>query len=380
MAIGAGDLKGVSIVVIGAGAVGSVVGYRLAQAGAFITVVDSQPPGTGTTGNTFAWLNSFNKSPKNYNDLNRKSIVDHQSLQDELGGNWVHLSGLLQWANSGDNDSAQQLAEKVNNLRNWGLHVDEIEPHTVMNELEPKLKIDEDRVQTVYRVDSEGWLDGAEMARSLVHATTDHFGGKYETANVTGIAVDNNRVASVVLDNGRQLDTELIINAAGPDAGMVASLAGASLPVDRVVGMIVQTEQSPVSITHVVRCPETNMRPDGVDSGKFLLHPPYLDNYVSENEPTSLTHPVVDQAMDGLRSIAPDLRNTSAERLIVGVRPIPRDGFPIVGFDNSVGGFYSVVTHSGITLSARLGRLVADDLVLGGVSELDDYRPSRFAL
>jgi glycine/D-amino acid oxidase-like deaminating enzyme len=58
---------------------------------------------------------------------------------------------------------------------------------------------------------------------------------------------------------------------------------------------------------------------------------------------------------------------------------VPKDGFPIVGFDPTVFNLYHVVTHSGITLAARLALLVTEELTGGDTAPLDAYRPARFA-
>src|SRR6185503_13103005 len=52
------------VIVIGAGVVGANVAYRLAQAGAEVIVVDAGAPGGGTSGASFAWANSFGKTPR----------------------------------------------------------------------------------------------------------------------------------------------------------------------------------------------------------------------------------------------------------------------------------------------------------------------------
>ena len=48
------------VIVIGAGAVGAATAFRLAQAGARVTVLDAGRIGGGTSGTSFAWINSAN--------------------------------------------------------------------------------------------------------------------------------------------------------------------------------------------------------------------------------------------------------------------------------------------------------------------------------
>jgi len=50
--------------------------------------------------------------------------------------------------------------------------------------------------------------------------------------DVTGIERQGNRVTGVTLDNGERLEAGIVVNAAGPNAGKVAGMAGLVLPVE----------------------------------------------------------------------------------------------------------------------------------------------------
>jgi glycine/D-amino acid oxidase-like deaminating enzyme len=82
-----------------------------------------------------------------------------------------------------------------------------------------------------YGRSGEGWFDAHAMLmlfrKALRQKKID-----FITADVTGIARDGNRVIGVSLDNGEVLEAGTIINAAGPNAGKVAALAGLALPVE----------------------------------------------------------------------------------------------------------------------------------------------------
>src|SRR5579871_803460 len=174
--VGADYLKGARIVVIGGGAVGAALTYRLAQAGARTVVVERNYAGSGTSGNSFAWLNGFSKSPRHYHRLNVMSIRDDQDLADELGGTWAHVDGALHWEPDDREVQADKIRKNVSQLREWGVRVDETSPEVVMRELEPDLLIDPDRVSTVYVVPREGWLEGITMAHRVIHAAITRYG------------------------------------------------------------------------------------------------------------------------------------------------------------------------------------------------------------
>ena len=80
-----------------------------------------------------------------------------------------------------------------------------------------------------------------------------------------------------------------------------------------------------------------------------------------------------------LSRLCPRIRAEDFERLTLGFRPMPTDDRPIVGALQSAPDVHVAVTHSGVTLAAILGQLVADEVVRGTrAAVLGPYRPERF--
>jgi glycine/D-amino acid oxidase-like deaminating enzyme len=64
----------------------------------------------------------------------------------------------------------------------------------------------------------------------------------------------------------------------------------------------------------------------------------------------------------------------------VGFRPMPADGFPIVGRPPGRERLYIAVLHSGITLAPAVGKFAAEELLRGRRDPLlAPYGPARFA-
>ncbi len=63
------------VVVVGAGVLGASVAYRLAGAGCRVTILEAAQVGAGTSGCSFAWLNSSRKTPRAYHDLNAAGMA-----------------------------------------------------------------------------------------------------------------------------------------------------------------------------------------------------------------------------------------------------------------------------------------------------------------
>ena len=370
------QLTDANVVVIGAGVIGSALTYRLAQAGAKVTQVDRRYPGAGTSGASFAWLNAFSKPPHEYHELNASSIREHERLAAEVNGDWLHLDGSLTWIDDIDVAARQQFQQNLRQLAEWGYRVERTTPDVVARELEPDLTIDPARVSEVFVAPGEGWLDGVRMAHSLAHAAERRYGATFVHATVVGLGRVAHRVNSVELDDGRRLPADVILNAAGPDASHVAGLAEANLPLKREVGVLVTTRPTSACVRHVVRGPSAHLRPDG--GSRLLLQRVEYDYLVTEQTATDVGHPVCALLMSDAAEILPAVGQVSPEAMRIGIRAMPVDGFSIVGFEPEMAGLYEVVTHSGITLSAILARLVTADLSGAQVSELVPFRPDRF--
>jgi glycine/D-amino acid oxidase-like deaminating enzyme len=77
----------------------------------------------------------------------------------------------------------------------------------------------------------EGWFDAYGLMLLLRAAARDK-GARYLHGEVTGMARNGARVTGVTLASGESIGAGLIVNAAGPQAGDVATMAGLALPVE----------------------------------------------------------------------------------------------------------------------------------------------------
>ena len=369
-------LRDARIVIVGAGVIGATLGYRMAQAGARVTMVERRFPGAGTSGSSFAWINGMDKPPRDYHRLNIRSIRDHEDLADEIGGDWVHVAGSLHWAATGDGARASALERSVRRLKGWGMRVDRLTPAQAVRELEPDLVIDPDAVTTVYLVHRAGWLDPMAMAHGTSSAAVERYGAELLHGEVVGVRTTRGMIEALVLADGRELAADVFINAAGPDAARLAVLAGVTLPIERTPGLLLITAPTPARLGRVVHSAEVHLRPDG--GGRVMIQSEPLDSHAVDGSPMAVDDELVREAMERARAVMPALSHVGAEAVRLGVRPVPKDGFPIVGFDPSLGNLYHVVTHSGVTLAARLALLVTEELTGGDGELLHPYRPSRF--
>ena len=111
--------EGTEVAAIGGGVVGAAVTYHLARRGARVTLLDAGEPGAGTSAASFAWLNSHNKEPRPYHDLNVAGMAEHAALAREFAAApWLHLGGALEWATT--TGGAEALRRHAARLNGWG--------------------------------------------------------------------------------------------------------------------------------------------------------------------------------------------------------------------------------------------------------------------
>jgi glycine/D-amino acid oxidase-like deaminating enzyme len=82
-----------------------------------------------------------------------------------------------------------------------------------------------------YGRSGEGWFDAHAMLM-LFRKALRGMNVDLIIASAAGIARQGNRVTGVSLDNGETLEAGIVVNAAGPNAGKVAAMAGLALPVE----------------------------------------------------------------------------------------------------------------------------------------------------
>ncbi len=126
-------------VVIGAGVLGASVAARLAGAGMRVTLLEADQPGRATSRWSFAWVNSNDKGPRPYHDLNHAGLRAWAELAPDLdGAAWYRPVGNLELASS--DAGRAELAARVHRLTGWGYPARLIDAAEAA-EIEPALRL-----------------------------------------------------------------------------------------------------------------------------------------------------------------------------------------------------------------------------------------------
>jgi D-hydroxyproline dehydrogenase subunit beta len=391
--------------VIGAGVLGASVAARLAAAGHQVTLLDRDQPGRATSRWSFAWLNSNDKKPRPYHDLNQAGLRAWAELAPDLdGAAWYRPVGHVELATSAE--ARAELAARVRRLASWGYQARLIDASEA-RQLEPSLLLeptpDLPRVSAetpdaiAWNVSAEtpaaawfpgeGYLLTGPLIERLVARAVSH-GAELLTGaqgHVTGLAVRPGTTPLVRTAAGSALEADEVICCAGRWVPGLAALAGAAgqvpllpweAPGATAPGLVVQVGPvSPAGPVRLVHVPGISLRPH--PGG--LLHLEASDAAVDLHTPDAELRRWAAELLDRARRAVRGLDDARVVAYQVCVRPMPADGQSIVGRLPGAPGVYVAVTHSGVTLAAHLADLITADLTSAApVAELAPYRPDRF--
>ena len=363
-------MKDYDVAIVGLGVVGASAVYAAAWAGARVLALDQGAPGSGTSGASFAWLNSVRKEPEVYHRLNAAGMTAHRELSKELGGDaGHHEGGSLEWAESGADE--RELRERVHRLASRGYPAEFITRDRA-RELEPGLAIP-DHVSEVAFYGADAWLDAPKLIGRLLAAASARGADVRDGRAVRSLRARGDRIEAIVTDHG-ELAAQSVLVCVGPSTQAFLEPLGAVIPVGRVPGLLAVTSPTSAPLGRVVHAPGVHLRPDA--TGGLLLGAEDVDTLASNSgSPVALGELLLERAA----RVFPAARQLKVADRRIGVRPMPGDRHTIAGRIPGLTNAWMIATHSGITLGPLLGRLVADEIVRAAPSPvLAPFRPDRF--
>lgn len=376
--------KPANVAVIGAGIMGAAIAFRLARRGVSVALFDASQPGHGASSHSFAWINAGAKEPIGYHNLNRRSLEMWPRFAAEIGDHGDPDSIGLRWGGKVSWESgpaaAEGLAARVRQLQSWGYPTRLIDADE-LKRLEPSLDIGP--VVAAEYSPNEGQVEpqmvvDACLRRLLesgceIHANTEVHG--FERSG-------DGRVRSLAAASGSR-DVDAVVIAAGAATTRLAALANVNVPQAQSPGVVIRTNPLPPLLQNV---PVVYAPP--LDDGRREIHLRQCADgrmMIGEGDQESLAEDDTQAHADDLLSRAcrylPGLAGAQAVPVPVGWRPMPLDGYPVMGFTSEAPNLYVALTHSGVTLAPALSQLAAQE-ICGGIpadAVLGPYRPQRFA-
>ena len=349
---------GPSVIVVGAGIVGASLSYHLAAAGARVTLIDEALPASGATSRSFAWINVVHGVAADYARLRNLAIGDYHRLQEELGAAFpVNWSGALTWS-ADPSESERMVAEHAA----WGYEVRLVEAREIAV-LEPNLAVPP---SVAAFAPGEGALDPVAATRALVAAAVEEGARLITHGAVTGLDLDDRRIAGVRMETGK-IEADVVVLAAGIGATALCAGVGIRLPVSASPALLLRYRAPSGLVRRIVSNEELEVREGG--EGRLLV----AENHAEGEEREAL----VGEVLKTLRRHFCASESVELLDVETGWRPMPADGMPIVGFVPSAPNLYLAVMHAGIVMAPVMGRLSVEEIIRG--HEVDALAPCRLS-
>ena len=354
-----------NIVIGGGGIIGAMAAYHLAKQGAQITVVDAG--NARATDASFGWINSSFFADDAHFNLRTEGIAAYKRLAKTLDVP-VTTQGSLVWEGEGAVFDTQ--LAKLNRL---GANVQVI-GRKEFSALEPAVGQPPERAMLF---PSESAVDCSALIVLLMAAASASGARVLSGISVDGVTQYGDQVTGITTSIGA-IPADQVIVATGVGTEALLARLGLSLPMLKRPGLMMRTRPIAQTIRHILASPSQELRQ--IPCGAILAPVSAGHQGDTSSEITTLPNVLADAAINRLRTMLPDA-NLEWDQVILADRPMPQDGMPAVGALGPAG-LYVATMHSGITLGAIMGELIATEVLDRASNKNTDllapYRPQRF--
>ncbi len=363
-------------IVIGGGIIGVATAFNLAQMkyGKILLLEKEMFLGTGATAKCAGGIRA---------QFTTKVNIQMSMKSEELLVNFEELTGWpavfdqvgYMFLISDDNELAQ-FTDAVKLQKSLGLPVEFIDIKQV-NEIAPPVRTDDIIKATFCK--NDGLADPNDMIQGYASAARKA-GVEIETeSEVTGLVLNGDSITGVQTKKGT-ISTNMVVNAAGPYAKLIAQMAGKVLPVEPVRRQIVTTG----ALDYI---PHTFPMVVDVRAGLYFHRespgllfgwadkdvPPGFDESVDPN----YTDTILMKALDRV----PRLESAEIQKAWAGLYETTPDHHAIIGFEPELKGLFYNNGFSGHGLMhGPAAGLVAAEMICGKKPSVDvsTLSPNRF--
>jgi glycine oxidase len=366
------------VIVVGAGAIGLASGWRLAQRGLRVTVLDRGEPGAGTSRVAAGMIAPIAEAYVREQELlalGMRSAAAYPDFVTELAEasgedpGYIRCGAMLV---ARDRDEAEALERELAMRESLGLSVTRLLPGRA-RELEPSLA---PALRLALDVPDDHAIDPRRLTEALAVALL-RAGGELSTdQKVASLVIEDGAVRGVVFSDGTRIRAENVVVAAGVWSGAIRGLpADATVPVRPVKGQILALHDptGPGLLERVVRMGRSYVVPRG--DGRYVIGGTLEERGFDR----TVTAGAVFELLREASELVPGVSELVIDELMAGLRPGTPDNGPIIGA-GALPGLHWATGHyrNGILLTP-----VTAELVVASVLSLNDpgataFSPSRF--
>ena len=364
-------------VIIGAGIVGCSVAYHLTKLGWRDIVVVEQGPLFETGGSTsHAPGLVFQINPSKTMTDFAKYTVDLWTRLELDGEPCAKTVGSMEVAWTPER--LTDLKRKAGYGMSWGVDAHLISP----DEARDRIPMLSDRILGAIYVPSDIHTRATRPAEAMAREAERNGAMFHGGVKVTGFGIADGRITAVHTTHG-DIETDLVVAAAGIWAPKVGGMAGVPIPLSPMQHLYAVTAPLPELAGETEEIAQPLLRHqdasvyfrqvgESYGIGSYRHEPLLMDaDDIPDHDNASVppaempfTPSHFETAMTAAGELLPGLRGVGLTRKFNGVFSFTTDGFPVLGESPQVGGFWSAqavwITHAG-----GVGKAVAEWIVNG---------------
>jgi len=366
------------VAVVGAGVIGLAVGWRAAQRGLRVVVLErGEEPARETSSVAAGMLAPISETLATELPLMRLGLASVNAypgfvaeLHEATGMDTGYLRcGTLLAARDGD--EAEALARELALRESLDLAAHRLRASEARR-LEPALA---PTLRLALDVPDDHAIDPRKLTAVLARALRAAGGELRTSVPVAELTTGDGRVTGVRIAGGERVAAEHVVVAAGPWSSSLDGVPdGASIPVHPVKGQILRLHDpaGPGLLTRVIRFTGGYLVPRG--DGRYVLGATMEERGFD----TTVTAGAVFELLRDAFELVPSVTELVIDELSAGLRPATPDNAPAIG-PGAIEGLHWATGHfrHGVLLAP-----ITAEMVVGGLTGEpipDEFAPARFA-